>query len=82
LYPFRVRLADVAHGERERYAREVSQQNGGAVTTTDELRLCLDDGYRRNLEIASLARSMMKPIFQIGISGYGPKWLLIAVCAC
>jgi hypothetical protein len=49
LYPFRIRLADVAHGERERYAREVSQQNGGAVTTTDELRLSLDVNTVLNL---------------------------------
>ena len=66
-YPIRVRVADIAHRERERDAFEVQKQHGGPVTTTDEPRLSVDDRYRWNLEIASLVRSIMKPLLQISV---------------
>jgi hypothetical protein len=67
-YPICVRVADIAHRERERDAFEVSKQHGGPVTTSDELRLSINDRYRWNLEIASSSRPVVEPLFQISVS--------------
>ena len=45
----------------------MSKQDSGSMTTTNELRSSHAYGHGRNLEEASIARSIEKPVFQIRV---------------
>jgi hypothetical protein len=47
---------------------EMSEQDSGSMTTTNELCFSTVNGNGRNLEEASLVRSIMKPLVQIRVN--------------